>query len=160
MTIAHTLERYLDANNVEYDVIAHPPTRSSMETAETCRIPGERLAKAVLLRDEIGYALAVLPASHHIRLSALRQQFGDDVGLASEHEVEDLFEDCARGAVPAIGECYGLDMVVDDSIEEQPEIYFEGGDHATLVRMSRAQFADLTAASRHGRFSAQHWCPV
>ena len=47
MTIAHTLERYLDAKNVKYDVIAHPPTNSSIETAETCRIPGERLAKAV-----------------------------------------------------------------------------------------------------------------
>jgi Ala-tRNA(Pro) deacylase len=51
-------------------------------------------------------------------------------------------------------------MVVDDSIEEQPEIYFEGGDHATLVRMSRRQFADLTAAARHGRFSVHHWCAI
>jgi Ala-tRNA(Pro) deacylase len=160
MTIAHTLERYLDAKNVEYDVIAHPPTQSSMETAETCRISGDRIAKGVLLRDEVGYALAVLPASHHIRLAELRRQFGDDVNLASEHEVEDLFEDCVRGAIPAIGECYGLDMVVDESIEEQPEIYFEGGDHATLVRMSHAQFAKMTASARHGRFSAQHWCQV
>ena len=160
MTIAHTLERYLDTKHVEYDVIAHPPTNSSMETAETCHISGDRLAKAVLLRDEVGYALAVLPASHHIRLSELRRQFGDDVGLASEHEIEDLFEDCVRGAVPAIGECYGLDMVVDDSIAEQPEIYFEGGDHATLVRMSHHAFADLMAEARHGRFSAQHWCQV
>jgi Ala-tRNA(Pro) deacylase len=157
MTIAHTLERYLDANNVDYDVIAHPPTRSSLETAETCRIPGDCLAKAVLLRDEVGYALAVLPASHHIRLAELRRQFGDDVNLASEREVEDLFEDCVRGAVPALGECYGLDMVVDESIEEQPEIYFEGGDHATLVHMTHREFAKMTAASRHARFSAQHW---
>ena len=62
--------------------------------------------------------------------------------------------------MPAIGECYGLDMVVDESIEEQPEVYFEGGDHATLVHMSRRAFADLMAAARHGRFSAQHWCQV
>lgn len=160
MAIALTLERYLDARNVKYDVVAHPATASSLETAETCHIPGDRLAKGVLLRDEVGYALAVLPASHHIRLAELRRQFGDDVALASEHEVEDLFRDCARGAVPAVGECYGLDMVVDDSIEEQPEIYFEGGDHASLVCMSRRQFADLTAAARHGRFSVHHWCAI
>lgn len=160
MTISHTLERYLDTRHVAYDIIAHPPTATSLETVETCRIPGELLAKGVLLRDEVGYALAVLPASHHIRLSELRRQFGDDVDLASEREVEDLFEDCARGAVPAIGECYGLDMVVDESIEEQPEIYFEGGDHATLVHMSREAFAGLVATARHGRFSAPHWCQV
>jgi Ala-tRNA(Pro) deacylase len=156
MTIALTLERYLDAKNVKYDVIAHAPTNSSKQTAEICHIPDDRLAKAVLLRDEVGYALAVLPASHHIRLSDLRSQFGDDVRLASEREIEELFQDCARGAIPVVGECYGLDVVVDDSIDEQPEVYFEGGDHATLVHMSHAQFADLTATARHGSFSAHH----
>jgi Ala-tRNA(Pro) deacylase len=154
MAIAPTLQRYLAAKNVKYDVLAHAPTKSSMRTARACRISGDRLAKAVVLRDEQGYALAVLPASHHIRLAELRRQFGDDVNLATEHEIEELFEDCVRGAVPAVGECYGLDMVVDDSIDEQPEVYFEGGDHATLVHMSHAQFAGLTATARHGCFSA------
>ena len=156
MAIALTLERYLDAKNVKYDVIPHAPTNSSLETVATCRIPGDRLAKGVLLRDEVGYALAVLPASYHIRLAELRRQFGDDVALASEREIEDLFEDCVRGAIPAVGECYGLVMVVDDSIEEQPEVFFEGGDHATLVHMTHAQFAKMTSAARHGRFSVQH----
>ncbi len=160
MAIALTLERYLDAKSVKYDVIAHQPTNSSGETAEICHIPGDRLAKGVLLRDEVGYALAVLPASHHIRLSELRRQFGDDVDLATEGEIEDLFQDCVRGAIPAIGECYGLDTVVDDSIEEQPEVYFEGGDHATLVHMTHAQFAKMTAAARHGSFSEHHWSSV
>jgi Ala-tRNA(Pro) deacylase len=160
MAIALTLERYLDAKHVKYDVIEHAPTNSSLETAAACRIPGDRLAKAVLLRDEVGYALAVLPASYHIRIAELRRQFGDDVNLASEREIVDLFQDCELGAVPAMGECYGLDMVVDDSIEEQPEIYFEGGDHATLVHMTSRQFADLTAAARHGRFSSHHWCQI
>jgi Ala-tRNA(Pro) deacylase len=109
-----------------------------------------------LLRDEVGYALAVLPASRHIRLAELRRQFGDDVNLASEREIEELFQDCARGAIPAVGECYGLDVVVDASIEDQPEVYFEGGDHTTLVHMTGAQFAGLTATARHGSFSAHH----
>jgi len=156
MPIAQTLQKYLAAKRVKYDVVAHEPTNSSMRTAETCHIPGDRLAKAVLLRDEMGYALAVLSASRHIRLSELKRQYGDDVRLASEREIVELFQDCVRGAVPAVGECYGLDLVVDDSIDEQPEVYFEGGDHSTLVHMSRAQFAGLTATARHGNFSARH----
>jgi Ala-tRNA(Pro) deacylase len=156
MAIAQTLQKYLADKRIKYDVIAHEPTSSSMRTAETCHIPGDRLAKAVLLRDEMGYALAVLPASHHIRLSELKRQFGDDVRLASEREIVELFQDCVRGAIPALGDCYGLDLVVDDSIDEQPEVYFEGGDHSTLVRVTRAQFAGLTAAARHASFSARH----
>jgi prolyl-tRNA editing enzyme YbaK/EbsC (Cys-tRNA(Pro) deacylase) len=42
---------------------------------------------------------------------------------------------------------------VDDAIEGQGEVYLEAGDHATLVHLSHAQFAKLTADARHGRFS-------
>jgi Ala-tRNA(Pro) deacylase len=155
MAIALTLQKYLAAKGIRYDLVTHNPTRSSMKTAEACHVPGDRVAKGVLLRDQTGYALAVLPASHHIRFSALRSQVGDDVRLASEYEAAELFEDCTRGAFPAVGDCYGLDMIVDDSIEEQPEVYFEAGDHATLIHMSHAQFATLTATARHGRFSVR-----
>ena len=132
------------------------PTNSSMETAEVCHVSGECVAKGVLLRDETGYALAVLSASHHIQFSKLKSQFGDDVGLASEYEAAELFQDCTRGALPAVGECYGLDVILDESIEEQPEVYSEAGDHGTLIHMSHAQFAALTAAARHGSFSVHN----
>lgn len=156
MAIAPTLARYLAAKNVEYDVLPHEVTASSMRTASVCHIPGDRLAKAVLLRDATGYALAVLPASHHIRLSELKRQFGDDVEFAGEHEIVEFFDDCVRGAVPAVGECYGLELVMDEDLNSKPEIYFEAGDHANLVHMSHAQFAALTRAAQRGHFSRPH----
>jgi Ala-tRNA(Pro) deacylase len=121
-----------------------------MRTAEACRISGDRMAKAVVLRDEYGYVLAILPASHHIRLDDLRTQLGLDVELAAEYEIEELFDDCLPGAIPPAGECYGLDTMVDDSIEDQPEVYLEGGDHETLVHMSQTQFARVMAQASTG----------
>jgi Ala-tRNA(Pro) deacylase len=151
MAIAPTLQRFLD-QKVTYDVITHEPTLSSTRTAQACRVSGDRLAKGIVLRRNGGYMLAVLPASYHIRLDELRREVGDDVGLADESEIDQLFRDCAHGAVPPVGECYGLEVVVDDSIEQQPEVYMEAGDHATLIHMDRAQFAALMADARHGRF--------
>jgi Ala-tRNA(Pro) deacylase len=152
MTIAPTLQRHLD-RNVSYDVITHDPTMSSTRTAQACHVSGDRLAKAIVLRRNGGYMLAVLPASRHIRLPDLKLQIGDDVDLADEGEIRKLFPDCALGAVPPVGECYDLDVIVDDSIQEPPDIYLEGGDHTTLVHVDQAQFARLTAEARHGRFS-------
>jgi Ala-tRNA(Pro) deacylase len=86
-------------------------------------------------------------------LPDLRLQFGEDISLASEDEISQLFQDCARGAVPPVGRCYGLDVVIDESINEQPEVYMEGGDHETLVHMGHTQFAQITADAKHGRFS-------
>jgi Ala-tRNA(Pro) deacylase len=153
MSIASTFEKYLASQDIKYDVITHEPTMTANRTAEACRIPGDRLAKAVVLRDGNGFILAILPASHHIRLSDLKGQLGFRVDFATEREIEQLFDDCAQGAVPPAGECYGLDVIVDDSIEEQPEVYLEGGDHATLIHLSHAQFARLTEKARRGRFS-------
>ena len=104
MSIAPILQRYLVAENVEYDVIPHDPTTSSARTAEACRISGDRLAKAIVLRRDAGYMLAVLPASYHLRLSDLQSQLGDRVEMATEAEIDPLFPDCAHGAVPPLGD--------------------------------------------------------
>jgi Ala-tRNA(Pro) deacylase len=155
MTVAPTLQKYLD-QTVTYEIIPHDPTMSSTRTAEACHVPGDCLAKGVVLRRDGGYLLAILPASHHIHLSDLRMQLGDKVDLASEDEIAQLFCDCERGAVPPVGECYGLDVIVDDSIEAQREIYMEGGDHATLIHLGGGQFARLTVGAWHGHFTAHY----
>ena len=153
MSIAPTLHNYLASENIQYEEIPHDLTMSSTRTAEACHIPGDRLAKGVVLRRDGGYMLAVVPASHHLKLSDLRSRLGEDIDMASETEVNRLFADCAHGAVPAVGRCYGLDLIVDDSLRTQPEIYVEAGDHATVLHLSRAQFERLTASALHGRFS-------
>jgi Ala-tRNA(Pro) deacylase len=153
MPIAPTLHKYLAAENIQYDEIPHAYTMTSARAAQACHVPGDRVAKAIVLRRNGGYMLAVLPASHHLRMAELRERLGDDVDMASEGELAELFIDCAQGAIPAAGKCYGLDIILEESIQKQPDIYMEAGDHETLLHMSRAQFARLTADAMHGRFS-------
>lgn len=154
MTIALTLQAYLERKSVEYDLVEHRPTTSSISSARACHIPAGSLAKAVVLRGRDDYLLAVLPASKRPGFGGLEAVFGEKFALATEHELDQLIPDCTHGAVPAIGECYGLDVIIEDKVREQPDIYFEGGDHITLVHMRQAQFARLTAEASHGRFSA------
>jgi len=154
MPIAPTLHKYLAAENIQYDEIPHVLTMSSARTAQACHISGDRLAKAIVLRRNGDFMLAVLPASHHLTLSELRARFDDRIDMANEAEINRLFADCAHGAVPAVGACYGLDVIVDDDIDAQPEIYMEAGDHETLLHLNHAQFARLTANALHGRISA------
>lgn len=153
MAIAITLQQYLTDQRIVYDLLPHAPTKSSMRTVEASHVPGDCLAKAVVVKEDGGYLLAVLPASHHLRLDHLAGLLNRELELATEQEFEAVFRDCARGAIPPIGAAYGMTMIVDDSIAVQPEIYFEGGDHATLVHMSGPEFARLMAGTPHGQFS-------
>ena len=154
MAIAMTLKDYLDRLGVEYEVIPHTHTDTSMRSAQEAHVPGDRLAKSVILEDDNGYLMAVLPATHKLEIGRLQQQLNRQrLGLASEQELTSLFDDCEMGAIPPLGEAYGVDVVVDDSLDEAPDVYFEAGDHTDLVHISGEDFHDLMVDARHGRFS-------
>ena len=153
MAIAITLKQYLSDNGIDYDALKHPYTASSQMTAQESHIPGSRIAKAVLLKKGKDYLLAVLPASNHIHFEEIRDLLEQNVKLASEEEVETLFDDCELGAVPPIGRAYGLEVLMDDSLTGNDDIYFEGGDHATLIHVGAGQFDKMMKSARHGRFS-------
>ena len=154
MTIALTVSQYLAEHDVPYDVLTHAHTATSGESAEASHVPGSRLAKSVVLEDEQGYLMVVLPASRHVDLGELHRQLNRDLGLATESELGTLFADCEIGALPAIGPAYGMETLIDDAIAEQPDIYFEAGDHEQLIHVSAEAFETLMGERvRHGHFS-------
>jgi len=148
MSLSVTLEDCLRNKDSRYEVVPHPHSHSSMDTAEAAHIPGDRLAKTVLLEDEFGYVAAVLPSTHHVRLSELWKKTGRRLVLASETEMRELFKDCEVGAVPPVCTAYGLQTYLDESLIRQPDVYFEAGDHEQLIHMSTDQFLDLMAEAQ------------
>ena len=63
MPIATILQQHLASKHIEYDLVPHRATMSSIDTAEACGVPAQCLAKGVVLRTGEGYILVVLPAS-------------------------------------------------------------------------------------------------
>jgi Ala-tRNA(Pro) deacylase len=64
-----------------------------------------------------------------------------------------LFPDCREGAIPPLGPAYGLRTVVDDDLEAQQEVYFEAGDHESLVHMTASQFLSLLGRVERAHFA-------
>jgi Ala-tRNA(Pro) deacylase len=156
MTIALRLLEYLEHKGVDYELIRHPHSDTSMMTAEKAHVSGEDVAKCVVLEDDKGYVMAVIPATHQLELEAVKESLKRRMHLAGEHELPALFPDCELGAVPPLGAAYGYDVVVDEALAARPEVYFEAGDHAQLVHVSGDDFRALmqdarrASISRHG----------
>jgi Ala-tRNA(Pro) deacylase len=148
MSVSHTLESYLFEHGASYTLEHHEASESSLDTARAARIDEESLAKSVLLEGEGGHLLVVLPASRRLDLSRVRDRLGRTFHLAPEQDIPTLFPDCAPGAVPAVGAAFGLPTILDASLEETEEIFFEAGDHETLVHMSRRSFFELQDGAR------------
>lgn len=143
MSIAITLQEYLTIHHLDYEVINHPRTKSTLETAEAAHIPGDQMAKTILLGDEDSYMLAVIPATHRLEIDRLNQLIGRHLVLMPEDEVIDAFADCEPGAVPPLGGPYGIDVVVDTSLMQQSEVYFESGNHGELIYVKGEVFSKL-----------------
>lgn len=153
MPIARSLEHYMTREGLHYDVVIHPHTKTSMETAHAAHVPGDALAKAVILEDEDGYLMAVVPATHHIELGILHRKLGRPLRLAAKEDLAHLFDDCAIGAIPPIGKIYGLPTIVDEVLSECPNLYLEAGDHEELIRLDGGEFDFLYSGARRGCFS-------
>lgn len=152
MSMSAILEDALRSKGSRYELVHHPYSHSSMETAAAAHIPGDRLAKTVLFEDEHGYIAAVLPSTYAVKLSELWSKTGRRLTLAKEVDLRELFKDCEYGALPPVCTAYGMTTYLDESLANQPDVYFEAGDHEELVHMEADQFLALMDRAERGRF--------
>ena len=153
MSMAKRLEAYLDSSGLPYEVRSHRPTVHAVQTARRSGVPLEQLAKPVLLSDEYGYVLALVPAAKRLDVERLGAQLHRDLELACEAEIDALFRGCEPGALPGLGAPWEIPTVCDDALRDLRDVYFEAGDHAELVHMRGADFRELLANALHGPFS-------
>jgi Ala-tRNA(Pro) deacylase len=93
----------------------------------------------------------VLPATYKLKIGELHAFTGRrHLRLVSEEELAGLFKDCELGAVPALAAAYGLEAVWDESLALSSTLYFEGGDHQSLVRVSGADFRKMMGNANCG----------
>ena len=151
MSVSPSVQHYLEDTEINFDVIKHGFSRSAYDTACAARIPAAKMIKTVVLRDLIDghYILAMIPANHKLKLSWVNQVLGRNLVLAREMELSELFPDCRLGAIPALGQPYGLHMVWDNALHQQRDMYFEGGDHEALIHIRLKDFDQLYEQEKH-----------
>jgi len=138
------LRNYLDENHVRYVVISHSKAYTAQGIAAVAHISGKELAKTVILKLDGALAMAVLPASYHVDLKALKKATGVNTAeLASEYEFKQHFPDCETGAMPPFGNLYAMPVYVDATLAEDKEIAFNAGSHLELIRLAYEDFERL-----------------
>ena len=149
MSISATVHAHLDRKGVLYDVLNHPHSRCSLETARLARVLPEQVAKGVLTHDGENYVLCVIPSNHRLSIPWLNKSMNGDFSLVSEHRLGEFFNDCEVGAVPALGQVYGLHVIWDESLGDKEDLYIESGDHENLIHLSRGSFWELMGGQEH-----------
>ncbi|WP_341894053.1 YbaK/EbsC family protein [Ferrovibrio terrae] len=156
MALATSLQQFLDRQSIPYRLIEHAHAATMREAAHCAGVPEACVIKAVLVEDDDGFMLAAVPASCDVELTRLSRAVKRPVELATESDIMSLFTDCVRGALPPLGSAYGVEVVVDRRLDAMADLYFEGGDHRTLVHVTGEDFRRLMPEARHARISVMH----
>ena len=144
MYLLTRIKDYLDKENVSYQHCVHRTAYTAQEVAAEEHIPGKLMAKAVIVKVDARFVMAVLPATAKVDLAALQDSLGaKEIRLATEFEFTGLFPDCEVGAMPPFGNLYGLPVYVEESLRRDPEIVFNAGTHQDTIRIKYEDFARL-----------------
>ena len=143
---------FLERHGVPYEVVEHERTQTAAAEARAAGMPPADVAKTVLLRDQEGVRLAVIPASHRLDLHKVKRELGSKgLRLVTEQEMADEFGDFEVGAVPPFGPLFHALELVDERLLDHDRILCGGGDHEhgvlvdphDVVRAGQARVADI-----------------
>lgn len=138
------LMRCLNENGVKYVTIRHSPAFTAQEIAASTHIPGEDVAKCVMVKIDGRMSMVVLPATFRVDMDLLRGAAGaTEARLATEEEFRDLFPECEIGAMPAFGNLYGMDVYAATALAENDDIAFNAGTHTEIILMKYRDFERL-----------------
>jgi Ala-tRNA(Pro) deacylase len=139
---------WLAGHDVEYEVHEHPVSFTARETAHAEGVDPATFAKVVAVATDNGRALLVVDALDHIDMRKARKLLGaHTVRLLTEEEVAALAPGCDVGALPALGQLFGVPMYADYAVRDDAQISFNAGSHRFTVRVDRADWESATGVS-------------
>jgi Ala-tRNA(Pro) deacylase len=161
MALSEKLRVFLAENRAEYTHTVHLFAYTAREVASAERLPPREVAKTVVVFGDDGFHMLVLPANRVVDFQEVRITLGlTHARMATEEELSRLFPDCELGAMPPMGNLYGMPVYLDSGLAGEETIAFNGGTHRDEVHMRTADYRELVypavitlareAMSRHG----------
>jgi Ala-tRNA(Pro) deacylase len=153
MAVPQRIRDYLDSQNVPYETLRHSQAFTAQEVAHSLHVSGKKCVKAVVASGDGKLVIVVMPASHRLNIQELKSALkANQLEMLLESELVDLFPDCDLGAVPPLGNLYGIEVWVDRAVANAEKILFCAGTHEDCIRMRYSDFAKV-ARPYLGHFS-------
>ena len=135
------LQSFLDDMGSNYHMSRHESAYTAQDLAAMEHISGRKVIKPVIVQADGQFIMCALPACYRVDLNELRQQLqADQVKLAEESKLRELFPDCELGAEPPIGRLYGMMTLMDESLVADDRVMFQAGTHSDAVWMTLAEY--------------------
>lgn len=129
------LKAVLASAGVDFTHTHHEPVYTSADAAAIRGVSLRSGAKALILKGNDDFFMAVLPADLALDSSRLRKAIGSKrMRFANKDEVLEI-TGLTPGSIPPFGSVFGLTTVCDARLSENERINFSAGSHCDSLQI-------------------------
>ncbi len=141
------IDTYLREHGLRFEHYVHGRAVAAQRLAAVEHVPGDRVAKVVVVSVDGKLAIAVVSATDHVDVEALRTALhAGEIHLVPEQRFSDRFWPCETGAEPPLS-LFGVPIYVDAGLARQPWLLMRGGTHEDAIQVE----TDDWLLSEHAR---------
>ena len=154
--IPERIERYLSDHHLPFVHTTHVRAVAAQRFAAAEHVPGDKIAKPVVVEVDGELALAVVSATQRVDAEELARTLGARrVELVPEQRFEGRFTPCEVGAEPPLG-LFGMPIYVDAALARMPRLVMRAGTHEDAIEVDTAEWLrseGATPVERLGRWA-------
>jgi len=153
MAISKKILKYLDDNKYKYEIIEHKTTFTAWDTAQTEKIKPQEVAKALVMKTDNDYALALIPANRNLdkqKLLKIINGARKKVGAKNYKKIDFAKEVWMKknltgkvGATPPFRKILGIDIYIDNLLAKNKKIYLGTGEYIFSIRANTSQYLKI-----------------
>tara|TARA_Y100000310_G_scaffold340847_1_gene438020 strand:- start:401 stop:2611 length:2211 start_codon:yes stop_codon:yes gene_type:complete len=149
--VLEQIKEMLLKEKIDFKLMEHEPVFTCKQAAKVRGTPLKEGAKALVLKSNKDYIMAVLPGDKEIDIDKLKAVVKvNKLELANPQDVK-MMTGCGIGSVPPFGNLFDMEMYVDKSLKDNKMVDFNAGSHTTSIKMHCKAYIELVRA-KEGEF--------
>ncbi|MFA6383242.1 MAG: YbaK/EbsC family protein [Parcubacteria group bacterium] len=153
MAISQKIIKYLEDNKYKYEIIEHKTTFTAWDTAQTEKIKPQEVVKALVMKVDNDYVLALIPANRNLdkqkllkTINASRKRAGmknfKKIDFAKEVWMKKNLQGKV-GAVPPFNKLLKIGIFIDSLLTKNKKIYLGSGEYVFSIRVNASQYLKI-----------------
>lgn len=144
MHFPSNLKKLLDTKQINYSLTMYSNDTSDANSFRDHHLRSSNAARSVLLEDQEGKLLALVPANCILDLHRLRQLLGRNLTAVSPTEIEAFASSKGLEVIPAIPNINGLETVIDEQlVNSENPILLDSGKAPHLLEIDNSALESL-----------------
>jgi len=145
---------YLEKNKYKYEIIKHRTTFTAWDTAQTEKVKPQEVAKALIIKVDKDWIIAVLPSNKNLNKKDLLKLVNSDrkkkkenlvkkIDFADEKWLKKNMKIGKLGAVPPFKELLKKEVYFDKILTKNKKIYVSSGEYNASLRFLVSQYLKI-----------------